>query len=52
LIDITEKANFEIGYNYLKTDADAKYTNPVTGASLSMKGNNSKGLYIGFNYKF
>ena len=52
LIDITKNANIEIAYNYLKTSANAKYVEASTGDSLSMEGQNSKGLSIGFNYKF
>ena len=51
LVTITDNANFEIGYAYAKSNAEATHTE-TNGDYVRLEADTIKGFYVGFNYKF
>ena len=53
LVKVTKNANFEIGYTYGKSNADATLTNPENSNEyIKIEADDTQGLYVGFNYIF
>lgn len=50
LVKITDNANFEFGYKYGKSNADATWT--LGANSVTIEADKVNAVYFGFNYKF